>query len=519
MKRQFTVWFVVMLVLSMLVQPVGLAGGFKSPGNDLEPGAISIGATPAVVDPNKPVIVFVQGLTNDSTVWYQNNNMYNLAVQAGYQTAFVELFDSGGTPQSYWDNGALLADQLQQISNYFGGKKLTVVAYSKGGVDTQVALIHEGKYPLVSNVITLGSPHYGSELADLANSSGLGWLADLIGQNSPGTQSLQTATMNYFRSITDNRFERSQNNYYTIAGNRTGPAFSSYWFGSGFISGPSDGVVSVASATLPYAPMLAVGNWNHGEVNIGSNVFSIFRPQLTIGSFRVAQMEEAAREQAKVAEEELQVLVRGGEQFGEASETFYVEEEATGIVINWLSATEHDTLDLLAPGETTVETFHVESVADETMFFEGAYHHTVELDDPLAGEWTVSTATEEASAYAMLVTFDSLLNEQLHVTQSGDLKEITVEQDAPDRAQARGVSRDVMLDYDITFTPEEEAETNLFGQRQTAINEQSNQVKVPELGEGLYTVTADVEGESASGTRFERTLITSIYIDEEGNTY
>ncbi|MFN7253174.1 MAG: esterase/lipase family protein [Anaerobacillus sp.] len=227
-KKLFSISLTITLLFTLAFQSLASSHFHETIGQGNQPGTIHIGTLPAEPNPEKPVLVFVQGLTNNSTTWYQGNNMYDLARQNGFETAFVELYDSGGTPKSYWDNGAILANQLEQISEYFGGKKLVIVGYSKGGVDAQVALIHEGKHHLVSDVVTIGSPHWGSELADLANSSSLGWLAALIGQNSEGTRSLQTGVMNHFRAITDNRWEVNQNRYYTIAGNRAGPFFSNY---------------------------------------------------------------------------------------------------------------------------------------------------------------------------------------------------------------------------------------------------------------------------------------------------
>ncbi|WP_148302596.1 hypothetical protein [Caldalkalibacillus mannanilyticus] len=66
-----------------------------------DPGAVYLGETPAGWndDLSKPVVVFVQGLNNSASIWYIFDNMYHLAKNAGYQTAFVELHDSGGYPK------------------------------------------------------------------------------------------------------------------------------------------------------------------------------------------------------------------------------------------------------------------------------------------------------------------------------------------------------------------------------------------------------------------------------------
>ncbi|NJP38053.1 esterase/lipase family protein [Alkalicoccus luteus] len=505
-----------LLLAAMLLMPLQTvsAGEFKGGGGDLTPGTITYGDPPAKVDPDKPVLVFVQGLTNDSTTWYDGNSMYDTARDAGYETVFVELHDSGGEPKSYWDNGAMLAGQLEEISAHFDGKEIVIVGYSKGGVDAQVALIHEGKHSLISDVITIGSPHDGSELADLANSTSLGWIADLIGQNSEGTQSLQTGVMNHFRSITDSRPEVQENRYFTLAGDRTGPIFSSYWFGSGFISGPSDGVVSVESATLPYGTMLGVGNWNHGEVHQGENAFPFMQSVLS-GEAGAASLMEAA------AEDSLSTLVKGGQQDGEATETMMIEAEADSVSFSWMSMEPLDELELVTP-DGSVDVVQVEAEEDETPFFKGAYHHLVDLENPAAGEWTVRAAENGSKAYGLVAQFESELNNQLHVRAEDNNRSFRAEADFP--AVNRAGRGALEMNADIRFTPGEPGAGRAFGQAvseylQQARGQAPDRIAVGGRGAGIYNAVVRVSGEAPSGTAFERSAVRSVFTDEEGQSY
>ncbi|KIL43623.1 triacylglycerol lipase [Jeotgalibacillus alimentarius] len=513
MKKSF---FPLIMILLLLSLPTAVQSEeLNPPGRSLVPGTISFGAAPAYIDPEKPVIVFVQGLNNDSTIWMDENDMYSRAVSAGYETAFVELYDSGGASKSYWDNGAMLAGQLEKISAHFGGKKLVIVAFSKGGIDTQVALIHEGKYPLVSNVITLGSPHYGSELADLANSTSVGWLADLIGENSEGTQSLQTGMMNYFRSITDSRVEAFQNSYFSLAGTRTGPLFSSYWLGNGFISGPNDGVVSVKNASLPYSRSLGVGNWNHREINKGYHSFSIFQPYLT--SQRASHFPTLqAMGSAEDIVEPLDTLLRGGVQHGEAAEHFYVEEEAENLELNWLSAAPHDTVTITPPDGKKKE-YEVAAVPDHTMFFQGAYHHTIDITDPAPGKWMIQTTTEEASAYALIVTFTSSLNDKLILEPDEDKKKWTLKTNFPPRSKANRHAA-VEMSTEINFKPGDGQGNERFEQQEIHLKQSGKRVRIPSR-EGSYHMTVEVEGKTPSGRTFQRTVVETVFVDEEGVGY
>src|SRR5699024_10611495 len=127
-------------------------------GNDETPGEWIKGDTPPNLKEDAPVLLFVPGLNNVAQIFYQDNDMYDTAYDAGYQKAFIQLYDAGGEFADMLDNGELLAEKIDEISDHFDGKPITIVAYSKGGVDTQTALAHYGAWDKVDNVITLSSP-------------------------------------------------------------------------------------------------------------------------------------------------------------------------------------------------------------------------------------------------------------------------------------------------------------------------------------------------------------------------
>src|SRR5699024_2118798 len=198
-------------------------------------------------------LLFVPGLNNVAQVFYEDNDMYETAFDAGYQTAFIQLHDAGGESADMWDNGELLAEKIDEISDHVDGKPITIVAYSKGGVDTQTALAHYGEWDKVDNVITLSSPHHGSQLADLAYSSWAGWLADLIGSQGDGTYSMQMGQMEAFRAIMDEKEHATSNDYYTLGGTGWSGGSGSIWLGGMYLSqyGSNDGVVTAGSSALP----------------------------------------------------------------------------------------------------------------------------------------------------------------------------------------------------------------------------------------------------------------------------
>jgi triacylglycerol lipase len=241
-----------------------------------QPGTISYGPVPA--SPVKPqVLVYIHGWSAGSDTWTVGNDMPQRASQAGYRTAFVDLYSD----RSMWDNGTLLATQLNQIMTHYGTASVTLVAHSKGGVDAQTCAVYNGMASHISQIITLGTPHRGTPLADLAWSSWAGWLAGLIGQKNEGNRVLQTGYMAWYRGQTDARLESRSVPMATAAGTKAGPFFSMYYWGGLAISGTSDGVVSVNSSHNPNERKhLFDRSWNHGELPLGVNSWAYLQTQI-----------------------------------------------------------------------------------------------------------------------------------------------------------------------------------------------------------------------------------------------
>lgn len=118
--------------------------GKASNGNDEIPGEWYAGDTPTNLIADAPVLLFVPGLNNVAQIFWEDNDMYQTALEAGYQTAFIQLYDAGGASADMWDNGQLLAEKIEEIAAHFSNKPITIIAYSKGGVDAQTALTYYG---------------------------------------------------------------------------------------------------------------------------------------------------------------------------------------------------------------------------------------------------------------------------------------------------------------------------------------------------------------------------------------
>lgn len=490
-----------MLVLLLLSIPVTAVAGDLGKGEpDGTPGQWYLGATPSYVAPEKSPIVFVHGLNSSATTWWENNDMYNTAYANGYETAFVDLYPT----QTMWDNGALLAAKLQEINDYFG-EKLVVVAHSKGGIDTQAALVHYGAYPYVERVITLSSPHRGSELADLAYSGWAGWLADIIGSKSDATYSLQTGYMAGYRSQTDSHPNLYKVPFYTMAGTAWGSFGSSLYWGGLYLSsyGPNDGAVTVQSSRLPYAPEVAVGDWNHSEIREGSHTFYYFEP-LIYGN-GLNSMDENTFEDLTEEATTTQAFYRGGTYSENTSEIFMIEDGVSEVTIDWMSDKKNTSLNLVTPDGQSISNFSV--TEDTTSVFKGAYHHTTTISLPTPGTWTIE-AHSPGENYFLGVYFSSDLNHDLHV-------ELNKESQLLVQSKGQNLTKDkIKATVTLHYYKNEKAKAKKL--KISNVQDLSS-ISIPKLGSGIYNVTVDYKGVTNDGNPFNRTKILSFFIDEDGD--
>lgn len=518
MKKIFSFLFVWFLVMAVVATPAD-AGKFTNPGSGGAPGTWYIGSTPDHLIPDAPVILFVQGLNSSASTWYDNNDMYETAYNNGYQTAFLELYDSGGTSEDMWDNGSLLAAKIQEIYNYFG-KKLVLVTHSKGGIDAQTALVHYNAYPYVSNVITLGSPHYGSQLADLAYSSWASWLADILGSKSDGTYSLQTSYMNYFRSITDHHANVNKNNYYTLAGTKWGSFGSSLYWGGLYLSqyGTNDGAVTVANAYLPNGQMLQVGDWDHSTIKYGSSTFSIFKPFLTTNRAISSSIQTTSLfpEKGLESDEDGSHVIRGGSFQQTAVENFAVESNVRTLTINWMSDQPVDTLTMISPDHQLVNV-PVAVYQQEEDVFQGAWNHVAVINQPMPGEWTIQAKADGTSAYLLVATFDSDLTKSIKLKPKNNKNKWVIETDG-----TKIKMKQMNMEYSLDFVAKENNPGKKKGKKlkEKASLSAHDEIVIPKQTEaGVYHLTLDIKGETLDGKPFERTFIQTIYKDENGNMY
>ena len=228
--------------------PVGIDLWSGNENNTIHYGQIPANSS------NKPVVVFVHGYASNAHVFFEgDDNMYWDVYRDGYRSAFVSL-----TPNKHmWTNGNMLSNMIDKITAHYGVDEVIVVGWSKGGVDTDAAIVHFGANDKVSQAFTLSTPHHGTGIAELANSILLSLVNIIFMQDNDATVCLQRGYMSYFRSITNNNSNNTVP-YTTIGGYGDGPLARLsipqgylYLAGGSKSSGGNDGVVPYSSSKRP----------------------------------------------------------------------------------------------------------------------------------------------------------------------------------------------------------------------------------------------------------------------------
>jgi hypothetical protein len=414
------------------------------------------GATPAGLDPARPVLVMVHGLNGDATSWYGpteyygDSDMYDAAHAAGYKVFMVDLWDAGGESQTPLRNGRLLSDQIRWITQYWGTERVNVLAHSKGGPDSNAAAVLFGAP--IDSIVTLSGAHYGSPLADLAQTDWLDWLSELLGFNDAGTKFLQTGCMNLFRGFIDPRPRNDALSFYTTAGTGWGPFLSALEIGGIYLfatcpgSSDNDGLVCVEGAKHPLARDAAGAQtgehrlvWDlggpdfeldHDNIRMGNAfldffwfwepddcyvpVFDSVEPYL--GTFHAggnaptpatpprpvepAPAEDAARG-AVTAGVAAGVIVRGGPIGAAGAEArFPVEPGVDALRLRLMMATSTTAIAVVDPNGRRYTLPVPQPTRDAIV--RGSFSTGIDVADPASGEWRVQFSAMTRDAYALI---------------------------------------------------------------------------------------------------------------------
>lgn len=249
--------------------------------------SIYYGATPP--NYNGKVILFTHGLGEFNQLYFAlDNSFYEDAYNEGYQTAFVATTRGKG----FWKNGELLAESIDIITNKYNVPTLFVVGHSDGGRAAEIALIEHNKNDKVERVFALGTPYWGTYIADFFMKPETKWMTKLIGI----TTSTEFSTTFYNRDVArpylDNHPNNQPNKFVIIAGSSYKKDFKGKL--SPFIltgkmigkqQGTNDGIAPYSSTLRPGATYIFEENdpramVDHFSVGFGQFSWEYMKPYL-----------------------------------------------------------------------------------------------------------------------------------------------------------------------------------------------------------------------------------------------
>lgn len=422
-----------------------------------------------------PVIVFVPGLGGTAGQFFEHNTIFESALQSGFRAAVVNFEFPGGKSLDMWSNGRMLAKQLSDICLFFNTKKVIVIAHSKGGVDSQAAAVYFGAEDLIDRIITLSTPHWGSQLADIAYSSA-GWaFAELVKAHSPGCFAMQTGCMSEFRKLTD---DNSHNTVpiQTFAGNGGSDELTRMWFSSILLDrfGENDGVVTVKSAHNPKGKHMGTFPFNHAQMGEGKFMWKHLEPVLkgVSDSSAIPVMAHGARNCHPAH------ILKGGRLQNGADESFYIDSTVKSfiITISFCGKTGRDRFRVISPsGKVMVPKAKAEG--------NGVFIYKMRIEKSKAGKWKLK-ARRCCGAYTAI---------------------ISLEGDNPCQCPPSPPGK-VMADMKILRTYADRYD--VIGEYNFAAG--SRFPNVPELKNGMYNLELNLHGELYDGSRYDRTMIRPI---------
>lgn len=284
-----------------LPTPQNLSSFFIGP---LIHSTIHYGAKPP--NYNGEVLLFNHGYIDLNQLFFTNNTFYEEAYNAGYQVVFVATTRGEGM----WVNGKLLAEAIDKICVKYNVNELSIIAHSNGGKAAEVAMYEHQKYQKVKRVFALGTPYWGTYLADISQQWWFNWIWQYTGLNEGSA----TSTTYYCREVVRPYFDNHSNNEpekFTIIG---GSGFANghtilapLMFTSGAIlytqQGTNDGVAPYSSTLRPNSSYLfqkGEAKLDHIDVALGQYVWKYIEPLLTTSPRKINSAKNETYQPASV---------------------------------------------------------------------------------------------------------------------------------------------------------------------------------------------------------------------------
>jgi len=235
---------------------------------------------------NGEILLFNHGYIDLNQLFFTNNTFYQDAYNDGYQVVFVATTRGEGM----WVNGELLAESIDIITNKYQVNNLNIIAHSNGGKATEAAMFFYNKRDKVKKVIALGTPFWGTYLADVSQQ----WWFNWIWRNTGLNEGSATSTTYYCRDVVRPYFDNASNNQpekfiiLGASGFKNGHTIlAPLMFTSGSIlylaQGTNDGVTPYSSSLRPGASYIfnkGEAKLDHIDVALGQYVWNTIKPYL-----------------------------------------------------------------------------------------------------------------------------------------------------------------------------------------------------------------------------------------------
>jgi triacylglycerol lipase len=162
-----------------------------------------------------------------------------------------------------------VADRASQLKAFLDrecpGEPVHLIAHSMGGLDARYLISRLGMAPRVLTLTTLGTPHRGTAFADWGIARLERLLKPVLRLFRVPTQGFYDLTTGHCRVFNREVPDAPGVRYFSVAGQHEGGLLNPEWYLPRAIveraEGPSDGVVSVASAT--YGESTAIWEGDH----------------------------------------------------------------------------------------------------------------------------------------------------------------------------------------------------------------------------------------------------------------
>ncbi|GAA4274082.1 T9SS type A sorting domain-containing protein [Aquimarina gracilis] len=154
---------------------------------------------------NGKVIIFNHGYIDlNQGQFLFDNSFYEDTYNEGYQAVFVATTRGEGI----WVNGKLLAESIDIVTDKYNVPQVYLVGHSNGGKASEAAMFQYGKKDKVTKAFALGTPFWGTYLADISQMPWLNWAWRLTGLN----EGARTSTTYYCRDVVRPLLDNHPNN-------------------------------------------------------------------------------------------------------------------------------------------------------------------------------------------------------------------------------------------------------------------------------------------------------------------